>query len=82
MNGTQTIPLEDYPRPRSYSQVLVGEIRYVNSCEEIYEAQILAGARGANLLRNRDQLYCGALSLPHASYWSEETDQVSAQRHQ
>ena len=48
---------------------LVGDIRYLRSCEEIYDVQVLPGMRSPGLLGIADDKHRGALSTQGATYW-------------
>ena len=48
---------------------LVGDIRYLRSCEEIYDVQVLPGLRRPGLLGIHDDTYHRALSLPDQTFW-------------
>lgn len=48
---------------------LVGNLRYVNSCEEIYDVQVLPGIRRPGILGIAAPHYKEALSLPETTYW-------------
>ena len=50
---------------------LVGQIRYVNSCEEIYDVTVLPGLRRPGILGTSDPVFRRALSTPEATYWGE-----------
>lgn len=51
---------------------LVGYIRYLNDCEEIYDVQVLTGVRRPGLLGLDSPLYRRALSTPEAGFWAQE----------
>lgn len=48
---------------------IVGQISFINSCEEIYDVQVLPGLRRAGILGTHAPQYRDALSLPEATYW-------------
>lgn len=48
---------------------LMGELRYVNSCEEIYDVQVLPGLLRPGILSTEAPHYQDALSLPETTYW-------------
>jgi uncharacterized protein (TIGR03032 family) len=56
---------------------IVGDIRYLRSCEEIYDVQVLPGLRRPGLLGVHDDAHHRALSLPDQTFWgrarAEET---------
>jgi uncharacterized protein (TIGR03032 family) len=49
---------------------IVGEIRYLRTCEEIYDVQILPGMRRPGLLGLHDETYRRALSTPDQTFWA------------
>jgi uncharacterized protein (TIGR03032 family) len=50
----------------------VGELRFVRSCEEIYDVQILTGLRRPGILGLADSTHRGALSLPEQTFWGQD----------
>jgi len=48
---------------------LVGTVQYVNSCEEIYDVQVLPGLTRPGILGTDAPYYREALSLSKATYW-------------
>jgi uncharacterized protein (TIGR03032 family) len=52
----------------------VGEIRYLRSCEEIYDVQVLPGLRRPGVLGLHDDTHKRALSLPEQTFWGQERD--------
>lgn len=50
---------------------IVGEIRYINSCEEIYDIQILPKMNRPGILGTTAQHHHAALSLRDTTYWGE-----------
>ncbi len=52
---------------------IVGQLRYHNSVEEIYDIQIIPGKVRPNILRHDQEVYQQALSIPEATYWSAFT---------
>lgn len=52
---------------------MVGYIRYLNDCEEIYDVQVLTGMRRPGLLGLDSPLHRRALSTPEAGFWAEES---------
>lgn len=51
------------------SGALIGALRYINTCEEIYDLQALPGIKCPRILGTEAALYREALSLPGATYW-------------
>ncbi len=51
---------------------IVSQLRYLNSCEEIYDVVVLPGVRRPGVLGTSDPIFRRALSAPHATYWAEE----------
>lgn len=49
----------------------VGELRYINSCEEIYDVQVLPHIRRPGILGTESPFYKEALSLPDTTYWGQ-----------
>jgi uncharacterized protein (TIGR03032 family) len=49
---------------------LVGDIRYLRTCEEIYDVQVLAGLKRPGLLGIHDETYKKALSIPDQTFWA------------
>lgn len=62
------------------SGAVVGQLRYLNSCEEIYDILVLPGLHRPGILGINDPIYRRALSTPEATYWGEamEATQSSA----
>jgi uncharacterized protein (TIGR03032 family) len=52
----------------------VGELRYLRSCEEIYDLQVLPGLRRPGILGLADTTHRRALSLPDQTFWGQEGD--------
>lgn len=52
----------------------VGELRYLRTCEEIYDVQVLPGLRRPGLLGLHDDTYKRALSLPDQTFWARSED--------
>lgn len=48
---------------------LVGTLRYINSCEEIYDVQVLPDIKRPGILGTEAPHYKEALSLPETTYW-------------
>lgn len=55
---------------------IVGDLRYLRTCEEIYDVQVLPGLRRPGVLGVLDDTYQHALSLPEQTFWgrAKETD--------
>jgi len=53
---------------------VVGQLEYMNSCEEIYDVQILPGLRRPGILGTANDTYQRALSLPDTTYWGREDE--------
>ncbi len=49
----------------------IGSLRYINSCEEIYDVQVLPGIRRPGILGTESAHYKEALSLPDSTYWGQ-----------
>lgn len=49
---------------------LAGSIRYLNSCEEIYDVQVLPDCRRPNILAPDTPQALEGLALPNAGYWA------------
>jgi len=47
----------------------VASLRYLRTCEEIYDIQVLPGMRRPGLLGVHDETYRRALSLPEQTFW-------------
>lgn len=54
---------------------LVGELRFLRSCEEIYDVQVLAGRRRPGILGLGDDTHRRALSTPHQTFWAVEREE-------
>lgn len=52
----------------------VAELRYVRSCEEIYDVQVLPGFRRPGVLGIADDVHRRALSTPEATFWGAEPE--------
>jgi len=48
----------------------VGDMRYVRTCEEIYDVQVLPGLRRPGLLGLHDETHRQALSTPEQTFWA------------
>jgi len=51
---------------------IVGQLRYLNTCEEIYDVLVLPGLHRPGILGVSDPIFRRALSTPEATYWGEE----------
>jgi uncharacterized protein (TIGR03032 family) len=49
---------------------VVAQLRYDNSCEEIYDVKVLPGIRRPNLLRPDQEVHRLALTTPEATFWA------------
>lgn len=56
------------------SAAIVGELRYVRSCEEIYDVQILPARQRPGLLGLHDETHLRALSMPEQTFWGAERE--------
>ena len=54
---------------------LVGQLRYLNSCEEMYDVLVLPDLRRPGILGISDPIFRRALSAPEATYWGAEKEQ-------
>jgi uncharacterized protein (TIGR03032 family) len=52
----------------------VGDMRYVRSCEEIYDVQVLPGLRRPGILGTGDETYRRALATPDQTFWGGERE--------
>lgn len=59
---------------------VVGEIRYLNLCEEIYDLTVLEGIRRPNILNTADPTYKNMLILPEDSFWLQEKSDGAQQK--
>ena len=50
----------------------VADLRYLRSCEEIYDVQVLPGLRRPGVLGLHDDTHTRALSLPEQTFWGRE----------
>lgn len=53
---------------------IVGVLRYLNACEEIYDVAVLPGCRRPALMGVADDGHRAALALPGQAFWSETAD--------
>ena len=51
---------------------IVGQLRYANSCEEIYDIQIVPGRRQPGIVGTGQPISQRALSMPNATFWGAE----------
>jgi uncharacterized protein (TIGR03032 family) len=51
---------------------IAGELRYLRTCKEIYDVQVLPGLLRPGILAPSDELHRRALSVPGLSSWAEE----------
>ena len=56
---------------------IVADLRYLRTCEEIYDVQVLPGLRRPGLLGLHDDTYRRALSLPEQTFWGREPERGS-----
>jgi len=49
----------------------IGQLRYINSCEEIYDVQVLPNIRRPGILGTEAPHYKEALSLSETTYWGQ-----------
>src|SRR5262245_21614379 len=54
---------------------VVGDLRFIRSCEEIYDVQVLPGLRSPGLLGLHDDTHRYALSLPDQVFWGREREE-------
>jgi hypothetical protein len=54
---------------------LVGHIRYLNSCEEIYDVQVLPNLRRPGILGLDNPLHRSALSTPQYGFWGTPNEE-------
>lgn len=59
------------------SGAIVGQLRYENSCEEIYDVKVLHGCRRPNILRVDQQVHRYAVATPESTYWAALPDEPS-----
>jgi len=53
---------------------LVGSLRFLNSCEEIYDVQVLPGLKRPGILGLGTEIHKLGLSLPDRSFWAREKE--------
>jgi uncharacterized protein (TIGR03032 family) len=56
---------------------IVGDLRYLRSCEEIYDVQVLPGLRRPGVLGLHDETHRQALALPDQSFWGRAQEHDS-----
>jgi uncharacterized protein (TIGR03032 family) len=59
------------------SGAFVADLRYLRSCEEIYDIQVLPGLRRPGLLGLHDNSYRMALSAPEMTFWAREREEAA-----
>jgi len=55
---------------------VVGSLHYLNSCEEIYDIQVLPGLRRPGILGIDQPLHRSALSTPDQGFWGQPNSQA------
>jgi len=60
------------------SGALVGELRFLQSCEEIYDVQVLPGVRRPGILGVRDDTFRRALAMPDQTFWAVDSESASS----
>jgi uncharacterized protein (TIGR03032 family) len=55
---------------------VVGSLQYLNSCQEIYDIQVLPGLRRPGILGIDQPLYRSALSTPDQGFWGQPASQA------
>jgi hypothetical protein len=53
----------------------VGDMRYVRTCEEIYDVHVLPGLRRPGLLGLHDETHRQALSIPDQTFWGRAPEE-------
>jgi uncharacterized protein (TIGR03032 family) len=56
---------------------IVGQLRYENSCDEIYDVKVLPGRRRPNILRVDQDIHRYAVATPEATFWAPIPDDSS-----
>lgn len=51
---------------------IIGQLRFMNSIEEIYDIQLLEDMRQPNLLNTQGEWYARGLSLPETGFWQKD----------
>lgn len=59
---------------------IVGGMKYINSCNEIYDVQVLPGMCRPGILGTATPMFRRALTLPDATYWGKSEEEIEAQR--
>ncbi len=60
------------------SGAYVGDLRFLRSCEEIYDVQVLPGLRRPGILGVSDETHRRALATPDQSFWALEREGEAA----
>jgi len=60
------------------SGAYVGDLRFLRSCEEIYDVQVLPGLRRPGILGVSDDTHRRALATPDQSFWALEREGEAA----
>jgi uncharacterized protein (TIGR03032 family) len=55
---------------------IVGQIKYINSCNEIYDVLVLPDIRRPGILNNMTPVFRRALSIPETTYWAREQEET------
>ena len=55
---------------------VVGQLKYVNSCNEIYDLVIIPNVRRPNIMNTINPVFRWALSLQESTYWGQEPDEA------
>jgi uncharacterized protein (TIGR03032 family) len=58
----------------------VGELRYLRSCEEIYDIQVMPDRKRPGILGQADPIHRRALSLPEQTFWGQDEGDLSKRR--
>jgi len=53
---------------------VVGQIQYVNSCEEIYDVHVLPGLKRPGILGTSSDMYQRALTISESIFWGKEDE--------
>lgn len=61
---------------------IAGELRYLRTCKEIYDIQVLPGLLRPGILAPGDELHQRALSAPGVCAWAEERPAEGQRNHQ
>lgn len=57
---------------------MIGQIKYVNSCNEIYDLLIMPNMRRPNILNNMTPVFRRALALQDTTYWGKDQEEAQA----